>query len=283
VSVGKVAQLLLNGMEVVILGWVLGPVAVVVYACTGKTVSLLANQVYLLATTADPALGEVRAGGSRAQLARVSAALSQLTLLASGLVAVVVLATNEGFVGWWVGAEQYGGNLLTAGLLAAMLVRHLTFTLCHLLFCFGHERALAFLILVDGAVTVAAVVVLAAQFGPLGAPLGSLLGVCLITLPGCLILLARECGLSPLRLLRCHFPWLWRVAGIVLVLLAVGQVWRPRDLLGLAAAGAGVGLVYAVVMLPMSLRSELGPYLRPRLLGLRARLTQVLSLCVRKA
>jgi O-antigen/teichoic acid export membrane protein len=275
-SVSRVAQLLLNGMEVLILGWVLGPVAVVVYVCTSKAVSLLANQVYLLATTADPALCEVRAGGSREHVGRVSAALSQLTLLASGLVAAVVLATNEGFVGWWVGPEQYGGNALTAWLLAAMLARHLTFTLCHLLYCFGREKALALLLLADGVVVVGGVVALVALLGPVGAPLGSLLGVCLVTLPGCLVLLARDAGVTPLALLRCHFPWMWRFAALVLALAALGQVWRPRDLPGLAITGLGVGLAYALVMLPMSLRSQLGPYLRPRL-------TQVLSLCVRRA
>ncbi len=283
VSVGRVAQLLLNGMDLFILGYVLGPGAVVVYACTGKTITLLGNQIYVLATTADPALSEVRVGGSREQMARISAALSQLTLLASGLVAVVVLATNEGFVGLWVGAQLYGGTMLTVWLLVSMLLRHLTFTLGHLLYCFGYERALAFLLLADGLVTVAGVLELVALAGPAGAPLGSLLGVCLTSLPVSLYLLARDSGLTPLGLLRCHWPWLWRFTGLVLVLVLVGQVWKPRELPGLAATGAGVGLAYGLLMLPMSLRSQMGPYLRPRLLGLWIRLTQVLPLRFRKA
>src|SRR5262249_51794304 len=143
VSVGRVSQVLLNGTEIIILGKMIGPAAVVVYACTGKLTSIFANQAYALVTTAEPALSELKVSQSVAHIVRVATALSQMMMLLSGLIACVVLATNQAFVLWWVGADRYGGLALTALLVAGMLTRHLTFTVGHILYCFRYEKVLA--------------------------------------------------------------------------------------------------------------------------------------------
>ncbi len=109
VSVSQVAQVLLNGTDVMIIGALLGPAAVVPYACTGKLVSVLANQPQAILQSAAPALSELRTSADRGRLFKVSAALAQATLAVSGLVACIVLAVNAGFVRWWVGPDQFGG------------------------------------------------------------------------------------------------------------------------------------------------------------------------------
>ena len=109
VSVSQIAQVLLNGTDVMIVGALLGPAAVVPYACTGKLVSVLANQPQAILQSAAPALSELRTTSDRGRLFQVSSALAQATLAVSGLVACVVLAVNAGFVRWWVGPEQFGG------------------------------------------------------------------------------------------------------------------------------------------------------------------------------
>ena len=169
--------MLLNGTDVIIIGALLGPAAVVPYACTGKLIGVLANQPQAILQSAAPALSELRPTGDRARMFQVSAALSQATLAVSGLVACVVLAVNQGFVTWWVGPDQFAGIGLTLLMLAAMLARHFNTTNVYALFCFGHERRLALTALADGFVTIAAGIGLVAAFGMAGGALASLAGV----------------------------------------------------------------------------------------------------------
>jgi O-antigen/teichoic acid export membrane protein len=271
-TVTRVAQVLLNGTDILILGWLLGPAAVVVYACTAKLTMVFSTQAYALIITAEPALSELRVSAAPERVMRASTALGQLMLLASGLIACVLLATNQGFVTWWLGPEQYGGTALTVLLLAAMLTRHLTFTFGHILYCFGYEKALALMGLADGAVTVGGTILLVALLGPCGAALGSLLGVCLVSLPVSLYLLARDAGMPLGAMLRCHVPWLWRFGLLAASLLAFTRVWLPVGAPALIAAGVGVCCLYGLVMWPVLSRSPLWVFLEPHLTALRARL-----------
>ena len=154
VIVAQVAHVLLAGTDVLIIGILAGPAAVVPFVCTGKLISVLANQPQLVMQAAGPALSEMRMGETKARLFQVSSALTQAMLMASGAVACVVLAVNHGFVIWWVGADQYAGLPLTVLLLLVMLLRHWNTTTVYTLFAFGRERRLALTALMDGLVTV---------------------------------------------------------------------------------------------------------------------------------
>ncbi|MEE9212254.1 MAG: oligosaccharide flippase family protein, partial [Phycisphaeraceae bacterium] len=124
VIVAQVAHVLLAGTDVLIIGILAGPAAVVPFVCTGKLISVLTNQPHLLMQAAGPALSEMRMGEPKARLFQVSSALTQAMLMASGAVACAVLAVNQGFVTWWVGADQYAGLPLTVLLVLVMLLRH---------------------------------------------------------------------------------------------------------------------------------------------------------------
>ena len=148
------------GRGELIIGKLLGPQAVVPYFCTGKVLSVLTNQPQLLAQAAQPALSELRTGAERHRLRQVCMALTRAILVLSGGVVCLVLLVNEGFVAWWVGAEQYGGFWLTLALVAGMLLRHWNMTLVYSLFALGHDQRISLAALVDGAVTVAASILL---------------------------------------------------------------------------------------------------------------------------
>jgi O-antigen/teichoic acid export membrane protein len=180
VSVSQIANAFLISTDVLIIERTLGAAAAVPYACTFKLAQVLAHQPNLIMQAAGPALSELRASNARARLIEVCSALTQLTLLLSGAVAVGVLAVNDGFVRWWVGAERWGGNLLTGLLLAAMVLRHWNATATYSIFCFGYERRISLTTFADGAVTVLASAFLVDKLGLIGAPLGSLVGVLLI-------------------------------------------------------------------------------------------------------
>jgi len=268
VSLNQIAVALLVGTDVLIIGRVLGPEAVVPFACTGKLVAVLANQPQMLMQLAVPALSELRAGGAREHLSTVCVALAQMMLLVSGAVVCVVLAANGGFVTWWVGARQYGGFGVTAAVVLAMLLRHFNLTVGYVLFAFGHERRLAVTALADGLTTVAAAALLMPYCGIIGAPLGSALGASLISLPSNLAALSRSGAVTVGGLARALSPWFFRFSALALAASALALGAGPRTLAGFGAAALAVALVYGVVMLPIALRQPLGTYLRPRLSAL---------------
>ena len=276
VSVAQVAQILVSGTDLLIIGKLLGPAAVVPYACTGKLVTVLANQPALFMASAQPALSELKAsaGHERARLFTVTSVLTTLTLLASGAIATVVLATNRGFVGWWVGPELFAGLPLTALLLASMLLRHWNHAAVYSIFCFGYERRISLTTLLDGAVTVALTALLVWKLGVEGAPIASILGVCLVSLPGNLSALAEEAGVSTRRLSLELWPWFWRFALLSAVAVGVALTSVPQGFVALAVSAVLAGVVYGLALLPLALRPPLWDYLGPRVAPWLARLTR---------
>lgn len=269
-SGGQVAQALLGSSDVLLIGALLGPTAVVPYACTAKLISVLANQPQMVMQVAIPALSELRYAESAGRLHQVSAALTQAMLVASGAIFVVVLSVNRGFIGWWVGPEQYGGLALTVVLAVVMLLRHWNTTAVFTTFCFGYERRISLLTLADGLLTVGGGALLLRFAGPIGVPLGSLAGVCLVSLPGNLSALLRETQRSLGALLAPLVPWAWRFAVLAAASFALARAWSPADPLALAGIGGAWGLLYLAVMLPVVLGDPLGLYVRPRLAAARA-------------
>jgi hypothetical protein len=140
ISVAQIAQVLLSGTDLDGGRALLGPEAIVPYACTGKLLSMLANQPQLFMQMALPALSELRGSAARARLFEVSRSMTQVMLLcqrrhrragAGGQRSVRVL----------VGRESRGSGPGAHGAaLAGMLVRHVNVTIVYTLFCFGNER-----------------------------------------------------------------------------------------------------------------------------------------------
>lgn len=278
VSLTQVAQVLWNGTDILLIGKLFGPAAVVPYVCTGKMIGVLANQPQILMASAMPAISQMRAAESRARVAEVCVALGQAMLLLSGAVVCVVLAVNQGFVALWVGAAQYGGFWLTALLVLNMLLRHWDLTVAHSLLCFGYERRLCVTALLDGVVSIGLVVLLLWMYGLPGAPLGQILGTCLVSLPLNLSALAAESGRTRWEMLRPLVPWFVRFVLLASASGALARAWTPEGFVPIALTAAAVGLVYAAVMFPVALREPLGNYVRPHLSLLRARFVRVLRL-----
>lgn len=278
ISAGQIGQVFLNGSDLLVIGAVLGPAAVVPYACTGKLVTVLANHPQLLMQTAAPALAEMRTSESRARVTEVATALMRAMLVMSGVVACLVLAVNETFVTWWVGASFYAGPWLTTLLVAAMLLRHLATALTYALFAFGHERRLSLIAVSDGVVTLATTTLLlwVTPLGILSAALGSLSGVLLVGLPFTASALARELGVSTAALLATQRSWLWRFVVATAALVALGRALSPQGIGGLIAMGTAAALVYGALMLPLALMPPLGTFVR-------AALAPVLALVGRQA
>ena len=276
VSVGQVAQLLTTNTDSLIIGRLLSPAAVVPYSFTGKLPGVLGNQATMLMHTAGPALCELKTGESRQRVFQALSALNQAMLTFSGLVFCVVVVVNHWFVDWWVTArqygEQYGGISLTLAILLSMVVRHWTTTTAYSVFCFDHQRRISLTNLCDGLVTAGACLACTAMWGVIGAPIGSLIGACLVSLPLNLLSISRDTETSLPQLMSGMLGgWFWRFLLLIAGSIFVALRWSPKNLMEAGCAALAVSVIYSLVMLPNLLRAPLGNYLRPLATSFRAR------------
>jgi hypothetical protein len=183
---------------------------------------------------------------------------------------------NHGFIERWVGPDQYGGFWLTALLLLSMLIRHWNLTLGYTIFSFGYERRLCVTALADGLLSIGAVSLFVWLYGLIGAPLGMMVGVCLVSLPANLMALARESKMTVWELVKPLSAWFIRFAALILIAGALARMWSPKSVPLLVATVAASGLIYLLVMFPLALRDPLGIYVRPRIFPLRARMMRAL-------
>jgi O-antigen/teichoic acid export membrane protein len=260
VSAAQIAQVLVAGTDLVIIGKFLGPAAVVPYACTQKLISVLGNQPHMIMEMAAPGLSQMKTSENRERIFKACNALTIGLLTASGLVAAVTLAVNHSFVTWWLGERQFSGQLMTAVMVASMLLRHWNNTSVYTIFALGYERRISITTLIDGTVAVLAGVGLVRWLGPIGAPLGSIVGVCLVSLPGNLTALAGELRLSVFRVASSIGAWLWRFSIVAVLTGMLGLRWRP-NLPYIVGTALVAGLLYVAVMLPMIMDSHLKQYL----------------------
>ena len=96
ISMAQVAQTLLAGSDVLLVGALIGPAAAVPYACTAKLIQVLANHPQMLMQAAAPALSEMRMSERRERLATTTSALTRAMLVLSGAIACVVVAAQPG-------------------------------------------------------------------------------------------------------------------------------------------------------------------------------------------
>lgn len=269
-SVSQVSSALLLSTDLLIIGHVLGPAAVVPYSVTGKLIQVLSNQPQLLVSNAIPALAELHELRDRERVRRASGAVVRLLLLGSSAVVCAALAVNRGFVGWWVGPEQYAGDLLTVAILGSMLLRHAQLTTAFMLHAYGrYDRFSSLTMLTDGAVTVVSGALLVRWLGPIGAPLGSILGASLVSLPLSFRVIARELGISQRELAMQYVSVGARLLPTAVAILLVVRRWPVDTLPGIILAGVLAGIAYAATMFPMLTRPPLDAYVAPRLAWIR--------------
>jgi O-antigen/teichoic acid export membrane protein len=263
--VGQVAQLFILGTEGVIVGYLFGPALVVPYTTTGKLLSVLANQPNLVMAAAAPGLSEARMATDGRTRLRISVALGQGMLILTAVIVVVIIAINEVFISWWLGPAQYGGLLLTVIFGGRLFLRQWNTTLIYTLFSFGHERRLALVALADGILTLILSFLFGHQFGPVGVPLGALVGVLLVSLPLNLVGIQSDTGVPLAEVAGSQLWWTWRALLLAAVAAFASTYWNDSSLTPVLVKTLLALLACLAVLGPLMLRPPLGPYVRPRL------------------
>jgi hypothetical protein len=120
--------------------------------------------------SAQPALSELKSSPERTRLAAICVALTQAVLLVSGLFASIIIATNRGFVGWWVGAHEFAGGKVVFLLTACMILNQWWVATTYTIFSFGYERRISITTVLNGFITLGATIVCTRYLGIAGAP-----------------------------------------------------------------------------------------------------------------
>jgi hypothetical protein len=77
-------------------------------------------------------------------------------------------------------------------------------------------------------------------------------------------------------LARSLAPWCWRFAAVAAVAVVLARAVVPDTFYGLAAVSLLVACAYGALVLPLTLRDPLEPYVRPRLNSLSLMLRRAL-------
>jgi O-antigen/teichoic acid export membrane protein len=261
-SLSNLAVALVQGTDLIIIGRILGPEAVVVYGCTGKLVQVFGNYAQAILQMSLPALTEVRVSQPPERTRATAETLTLSQMLLTGAVCCVILAVNPSFVTFWVGAERYGGHVLTILLVLVLLLRHWNLTAVFSLFSYSRDRRIVLTTLADGLVTVVGTVAFTALGGWSAAPLGSLLGVCSVSLPLNVRAVTESFGVPLTALMPSLGQWVWRfvVAGVACSLLGISQVSGRFTVLMTVAAAATA--IYGLLMLPLLRRPPIAHVIR---------------------
>jgi O-antigen/teichoic acid export membrane protein len=262
VNVNQVAGALSAGSDILIVGRAINAATVVVYASTNKLIAVLQNQPQILASVALPGLSHMKTSESRERILQATTSLTQAMLLLVGGVFCIILAVNQQFVTWWLGAHLFGGMQLTVILLLTFILRQADYTLAITLFAFGHEKLISIRGLIDGAVSVAIAILLVGHWGMVGVAFGFFCGAALVSIPTDVYLLTRTLDVSLGELSRPYLSYLWRFAIAGCVALVVRNWFGGPDLLHIAMTTSIVGVVYLLLVLPYVWSTPLRGYIQ---------------------
>lgn len=247
-----------------------GPVAAVAYAMTARLGDVLTQMSWQVPDAGLVGLAQLKGEGRTERAAEIAVSILRLTLIGAGAVACSVLAFNPSFVALWVGAERFAGlgtnALLAAGVVALSLAHALFSTAATL----GARVQIGAASVVQGAVHLAAAVVLGRRFGLPGVAAAALIGVGLVAYPAGAHYLRRVSGLGQADLWRRVLaPWSLRAVLLLMIGAAVGIAgWREWRWMPIAVAPV-LALVYVWWMRPLYADLPLPARIRPLLARLR--------------
>ena len=249
---------------------VLGPAAAVVYAMTFKLGTVAMQMSWQLPDSGLVGLAQLKGEGRPERVREVVVALLRLTLITSGAVACGIAAFNPAFVTLWVGPSRFGGaalNALLAGVVLAHSFGHVLFSTTATL---GTRVQAGWAALAQGAVNLAAAILLGRAFGLAGVAAGAIVSTVLVAYPAGAWMLRRATGMTQ-RELWAHAvgPWAARGGGLLVLGWAVGVAglrvgaWLPLALV------LPLGALYLWVMRPLYATLPLPARVRPWLARLR--------------
>jgi succinoglycan biosynthesis protein ExoM len=246
---GDATAVVVERLDLVVVGVLLGVKAAAVYAIGLKLAQLLLRAVQPFTALFFPRASGLSADANEAGLSallidgtRVSLAVAMPIMLGLAFLAPLVIKV-------WVGASFHDAAGVLVFLAVARGLSALTETAWWVMAGSGWVRWTSSLSVVEAVVNLTASIALAHAMGPAGVALGTLIGVVVARLPVAFMLAKRASGVTPGDFVRgVLLPHAAPAAVTTAVLVAVRH-WMPASLVGVLAASAGSFVLYGAVYL----------------------------------
>jgi O-antigen/teichoic acid export membrane protein len=229
-----------NGLILLFLGH---PEGVTIYACTAKLGQLLQQTCWILPDSGLVGLAQLHGEGTCERLRAVVCNLLRVHLLLAGGGAALLLMVNPGFVGWWVGADYFGGALLNILLAVALITASLSHGLVTTVAVAGWRFQVGAAALLQGALYVPLALWLGGSFGLPGLPAAFVFTEVVVSVCWAVVLQRAAFDLSAGQIgRRVLWPWAVRLlpvlaaAGLTGVALRTAPLWLTAVVSTLAGA-----------------------------------------------
>jgi O-antigen/teichoic acid export membrane protein len=239
-----------NGIVITYMGH---PEWVPIYACTAKVATMCTPLTWVLPDSGHVGLAHLH--GERTSPSRVRhvvVMMQRLHLLMAGALVCGLLVFNPAFVTRWVGAALFGGVSLNALLAAGVLVNSFIHGIVSSASIIGNRQKVGALVIVNGVLQTVLAVVLGHRFGLVGIAWASLVATAMTSLPGGILLLRPNTGLTAGQLLAdVVTPWAMRALPLVAMAGLLGAFYEMLGLWLSAIAAGVICLGYAWQMRPL--------------------------------
>lgn len=239
-----------NGIVITYMGH---PEWVPIYACTAKVATMCTPLTWVLPDSGHVGLAHLH--GERTSPSRVRQVvvmMQRLHLLMAGTLVCGLLAFNPAFVTRWVGAAFFGGLSLNALLAVGVLVNSFIHGLVSSASIIGNRQKVGALVIVNGVLQTVLAIVFGHRFGLVGIAWASLAATATTSLPGGILLLRPNTGLTAGQLLAdVVTPWAVRALPLVAMAGVLGAFYETLGVWRSAVAAAVICLGYAWQMRPL--------------------------------
>jgi succinoglycan biosynthesis protein ExoM len=246
---GDATSVVVERLDLVVVGVVLGVKAAAVYAIGLKLAQLVLRAVQPFTVLFFPRASGLSADADEAGLAallidgtRVSLAVAMPIVLGLTFLAPLTIKV-------WVGSNFHDAAGVLVFLAVARGLSALTETAWWILAGSGWVRWTSSLSVVEALVNLAASIILAHVMGPAGVALGTLIGVVVARLPMTFILARRASSVKPGDFVRGVLVPHAAPAAVTTLVLIAARHWMPASLVAVLAAAAGSFLLYGAVYL----------------------------------
>lgn len=224
----------------------------VVYACTAKLGDILMQLSWQLSDSGLVGLAQLSGEGKKQRVREIVQAMVRILLIATGGVAVIVLALNANLVSLWVGADKFGGIALNVLLAAGVLAISFSHGLLVPAAVLGRRLQVGLVTLILGVANLALAVSLGRVFGLRGVAAAVLFSNLILAIPFGIRILKDATQISFGDLSRATLmPWALRFAILSALSLLIG-IWMPqKSVILLLAVAPLLGLVYVWIMRPL--------------------------------
>jgi O-antigen/teichoic acid export membrane protein len=215
-------------------------------------------------------LAQLKGEGRPERVREVVVSLLRVVLIASGGVACALAAFNPGFVTLWVGPQRFGGLTLNLILALVVLSHSLSHGLSTTTATLGTRVQAGWASVLQGAVNLAAALLLGRRFGLAGVAAAAVVSTVLVAYPAGVWMLRRTTGMGQRELWRQVLgPWMLRCGALFALGAAVGVLGLRVSPWAAFALVPVLAMLYLWVMRPLYADLPLPGRVRPWLARLR--------------